>query len=235
SVVIDGAGTVFENKLTTSDVNVQADNVTIRNVRNTASGESLGGFALRHANNTLIEDVTIAPAASDPRLLVGIKDIYGDASETVIRRANLSGMSTGVQLDCGLLEDSYIHDLRMQSGDHVNGTTSNGGTSLLTIRHNTVFNSFSQTDAVSLFQDFGPQANRVIDNNLLAGGGYTIYAGANVGKEGTATQIRVTNNRIARIFAPMGGTFGSVTAYAPGNGNELVGNIWDETGLPIVP
>ena len=235
SVVIDGDGTVFADKLTTSDVNIQANNVTIRDVRNTSSGESLGGFAIRHGQNALIEDVTIAPPASSPRLLVGIKDIYGDANGTVIRRADISGTSTAVQMDSGTLVDSYIHDLRLQSGDHINGTTSNGGTTLLTIQHNTVFNSFDQTDAVSLFQDFGPQSNRVIDNNLLAGGGYTIYAGANAGLTSTATNIAVTNNRISRMYFPNGGSYGPLAAYQPGQGNSFTGNVWDDTGAPVQP
>ena len=47
----------------------------------------------------------------------------------------------------------------------------------MTIRHNTIFNSHDQTDAISLFQDFGNQANRTIDDNLVAGGGYSVYGG----------------------------------------------------------
>jgi hypothetical protein len=103
----------------------------------------------------------------------------------------------------------------------------------LTLHHNTVFNSYSQTDAISLFQDFGPQANRTIDNNLLAGGGYTIYAGANTGKEATATNIHVTNNRISRMYYPQGGSYGPVTAYTSTGGNTFTGNIWDDTSTLV--
>ena len=122
----------------------------------------------------------------------------------------------------GLIEDNYIHDLGYKAGDHVNGFTCNGGSTQLTIRHNTVFNQHSQTDAVSLFQDFGPQSNRLITNNLLAGGGYTLYAGANPGKESTATNIVVTNNRFSTKFYPRGGSYGPYTAYASGQGNVVV-------------
>ena len=133
----------------------------------------------------------------------------------------------------GVIADNYIHDMGFREGDHVNGTTSNGGTQLLTIRHNTVLNQYSQTDAISLFQDFGVEANRLIDNNLMAGGGYTIYGGANPGGAKTSN-IRIMNNRISKKFYPKGGYFGHSTAFdtaAPGN--VWSGNVCDETGEPV--
>ena len=138
-------------------------------------------------------------------------------------------------MESGLIQDNYIHDMGYKSGDHLNGITSNGSTALLTIRHNTVLNSFDQTDAISLFEDFGVQANRTIDNNLVAGGGYTIYGGANPGGAATSN-IHITNNRFSRLYYPNGGSYGPVTAYAPsGAGNTWTGNIWDDTLTPVNP
>lgn len=231
---VDGSNVTIENL----DVGVNLDingssNVTLKNVRVTEHGESFG-ISLRHTTNVTLEDVTIAPPANQERLLVGIKDIYGDSTGTTIRRADISGISTGVQMDEGTLVDSYVHGLRYKADDHLNGVMSNGGVAPLTIRHNTVFNSFAQTDAVGLFQDFGPQKNRVVDNNLLAGGGYSIYGGANTGKEATATNIKITNNRISRIYFPKGGDFGWLAAWNPaGAGNVLSGNVWDDSNSPV--
>lgn len=232
-VSINGDGAVFDGYDVRATIDVVADNVTIRNTRITLGGESFG-IALRHSQNTTVERTEItAPDAGANRLLVGIKDIYGDSRGTRVLTSDISRTSTGVQIDAGLVQDNYIHDLGLKGGDHVNGTTSNAGTSQLILRHNTVFNRHNQTDAISLFQDFGPQSNRIIDNNLLAGGGYTIYAGANPGKESTATNIAVTNNRISRIYYPNGGSYGPVTAYTSGGGNTFSGNIWDDTGTTV--
>ena len=101
------------------------------------------------------------------------------------------------------------------------------------IRHNTVFNNFDQTDAIGLFEDFGPQANRVIAGNLLAGGVYTLYAGANPG--GAATRnIQVVDNRFARLYGARGGQFGPFTAFSrSGAGNQWSGNIWDNSGRAV--
>jgi hypothetical protein len=191
---------------------------------------------VKHADNATIENCTISsPAVEGPnRLAVGIKDVYGDATRISVLRNNISHTSTGVQMDAGLIRDNYIHNLGFKSGDHINGTTANGGSgNLLTVAHNTVFNSRDQTDAISLFEDFGVQADKVIVDNLVAGGSYTIYGGANPGGRRTSN-IRITNNRFARIYSPNGGGYGPITAYDPnGSGNTFSGNIWDDTGKPV--
>ncbi len=231
-ISITGNGAVLDGILVNATIDVNtADNVTIRNSRIVTGGEGFG-ISLRHAGSVTIAASEIAAPAGN-RLMVGIKDIYGDSASPTIRGNDISGTSTGVQVDQGLIQDNYIHDLGFISGDHVNGTTSNGGSQQLTIRHNTVFNQVGQTDAISLFQDFGAQANRIIDNNLVAGGGYTIYAGANPGKEASATNIQVTNNRIARVFFPNGGSYGPYTAYTSSGGNRFTGNVWDDTLVPL--
>jgi len=233
-IEVDGKGATLSGITTTKDVNVTGDNVTVKNSRIIVGGETFG-IAVRRADNVTLQNNEIAgPTASGSnRLMVGIKDIYADSSGLRVVGNDIWNTATGVQMDAGLIEDNYIHDLGFTKGDHVNGTTSNGGTRNLTIRHNTVFNPHDQTDAISLFQDFGAQGNRVIDNNLLAGGGYTIYAGANSGKEKSATNISVTNNRISRIFYPRGGYFGPATAYTSSGGNKWTGNTWDDTSAAV--
>jgi len=232
-VSIDGVGTEFSGYRVNGSLDVYADDVTISNVDIFEGGESWG-IGLRHAQGVTISNVRIsAPNLTSERLMVGIKDIYGDVESLTIRRSDISGTATGIQVESGLVEDNYVHDLGFKGDDHVNGFTSNGGTTQLTIRHNTFFNQLSQTDAVSLFQDFGPQRNRVITDNLMAGGGYTLYAGANVGKESTATNIIVTDNRFSTKFYSRGGYPGPYTAYTSGGGNVWSGNIWDETGLAV--
>jgi hypothetical protein len=89
-------------------------------------------------------------------------------------------------------------------------------------------------------------SNVTINDSLLAGGGYSIYAAAN-GGSGSAT---ITNNHFARCLStalqgaggtwnckngadshgyyPRGGSFGSTTANPP----HLTwsGNVWDDNG-----
>lgn len=231
-IEVDGNGAVLDGISTSASIDVTASNVTIENSKITVTGEGWG-IAARHAANLVIRNNNISsPANTGPnRLMVGIKDIYGDSTGMQVIGNNIWNTSTGVQIESGLIEGNYIHDLGYTSGDHLNGTTSNGGTRPLTIRHNTIFNKYEQTDAISLFQDFGIQANRTIDDNLLAGGGYTIYGGG--GSDGPATNISITNNRFARVFYANSGYYGPVAAFDRGGNNVWSGNVWDDTGAVV--
>jgi hypothetical protein len=226
-----GDGAVVENLVIPGSVDVTGKNVTVRNNRFTTSGEGWA-VALRHATNATIANNEIGVTGAT-RLMVGIKDIYGDSTGTKVTGNDITNTSTGVQISQGLIEANYIHDLGLKTGDHINGTTSNGGTSQLTIRGNTILNKYDQTDAISLFQDFGVEANRLITGNLVAGGGYTIYGGDNR-NYGKTYNIKITNNRFSTLYYPNGGYYGPYTAYDPtGTGNEFTGNIWDNTGQPV--
>jgi hypothetical protein len=232
-VQVDGAGAVLSGLNIPYNINVTAPNVTIKDVQVTTSGQP--GISLRHTVGATVEDSTITGVnATTGRMLAGVKDMYGDSTGLQVLRDNISWNETGVQLESGLVADSYIHNTGFLAGDHVNGVTSNGGvTALLTISHNTIFIDRSQTDAIGLFDDFGVQANRVITGNLLAGGGYPIYGGQNPGTP-IPTGIRVTNNKIATIYYPKGGAYGPAAAYnSAGTGNTWTTNTWDSTGLAI--
>jgi hypothetical protein len=217
---------VVENLIVNGNVDVTGNNVTVRNNRILESGESWA-VSLRSTANTTVSHNTIGVSGA-PRLMVGIKDIYGDSTGSIITGNDISNTSTGVQTAQGTIADNYIHDLKLSSGDHMNGTTANGGTDPMTIKHNTIFNSYDQTDAISIFQDFGIAANVLITNNYLAGGGYTIYGGG--GSYGTATNIRVTNNRISDHYYANGGYWGWMAHYDnAGSGNVCTGNIMEYT------
>lgn len=231
-LVINEPNALVENLDLTTPIDVQSHRAVIRNVRISVAGETWA-IALRHASDTTIENVTISPPRDSPRLLVGIKDIYGDSQGTRILRSNISGMSTGIQTVEGLIQGNYIHNFGYQEGDHLNGTTSNGSSEPLAILNNTILNSFAQTDAISFFQDFGIEGNRTVSGNLLAGGGYTIYGGQNPGSPPTFN-IRIVGNRFSREFFPKGGYYGAVTAFDPtGTDNVWSDNIWDETGAEL--
>jgi hypothetical protein len=233
SVVVTGNGAVLSGLYIPGLVQVKANNVTIKDVKIVASGQSGFGISLRTTSNTTIEDSSISGKdATTGRLAAGIKDIYSDSSGTSIVGNNIWYTTTGVQIDEGLIQDNYIHDTGYLAGDHLNGITSNGGTKSMTIQGNTIFTDRSQTDAISLFQDFGTQANRVITNNLLAGGGYCIYGGNRNGSP-PATGIQITNNRFSTIYYPKCGYYGPVAYFTLGGGNTWAGNVWDDTGQTV--
>jgi len=241
-VEVSGNGAVFEGYIVHGYVDVTGSNVTIKGNEIINSGSDIDGDGVNltgNPSNVTIENNTIySPYGSHGTsgIFAGIKDINGETRGTQVLGNNIANASTGVQIYMGLIENNYIHDSTPASpGSHLNGTTSNGSTVPLTIQHNTVFNPNGQTDAVSLFEDFGPEANVVINNNLLAGGGYVVYGGQNDGGP-QAYNIRITNNRFSTIYYPQSGYYGYITAFDPNApGNVWSGNVLDTNNKPLSP
>ena len=232
-MAVSGAGAVLSGLSISCGVTVTGSHVTIKDVKIVTSGQSAMGLALRHVHDVTVEHSTIAGTnTGSGRLMVGIKDVYGDATGTRILDDDIFQASTGVQIYQGLIQGNYIHHLGKAGTDHVNGVTTNGDTRPLVIQRNTILNSFAQTDAIGLFQDFGVVANVTIADNLLAGGGYAIYGGT-AGK-GLPSHIVVTGTGSAPCSSGAAATGGLLVDFADHTpGDVWSGNIWDNTGRPI--
>lgn len=234
-IVVNGSNALVRGIEVKSTIAVHVDNAIIEHVRVAAKGETFGIAIENNVTGTIIRNAEIGAPIGEERLLVGIKDIRGGATGTRVLRSEFYNSSTAIQIYQGVIRDNYIHTPGFKDGDHINGITSNGSRRALTIEHNTILNPHNQTDAIGLFEDFGVEANRTIENNLMAGGGYTLYAGQNTGGPPTYN-IKVTNNRFSRLYYPNGGYWGPVAAYcATCAGNLWTGNVWDDDGSPVNP
>jgi hypothetical protein len=142
---------------------------------------------------------------------------------------NIYNVENGITLSSGnsLIQDNFIHDLRASGSPHYDGIQIDGGISNVIIRHNTVINDHNQTAAVMIDNYFGPISNITVDNNVLVGGGYTVYSDGQF-SGGSITGVSITNNHIG------GGYWGDITYTA--NTPVYTGNVRDgETiaaGLP---
>lgn len=230
SVDVTGNGAVLSGLSIHGTLDVEASNVTIKDVQVTASDAFAVDF--RHTSNDTIENSTISGVdAGSGRVDAAIADVYGDSTGLTVKDDNIYWFRCAVQLTSGTITGNYIHDPGYISGDHTNGVISNEGAPL-TVSGNTIFNSQGQTDCITIddSQDIGVViSNRTITGNLLAGGGYPIYAGTHFGN--TTSNIVVTDNRFSRIFFPAGGQYGTDADYNEKDpGNVWTGNVWDGTG-----
>jgi len=160
-------------------------------------------------------------------------------ANVTVRRVNIHGCVNGFNISENItVEDSYIHDLSNAGDDpHADGIqfasrVVNGevvkGVLNVTIRHNTIYGmgpdgSFGTSAIIS---NSGGDTNVLIENNLLAGGAYTLYCEANA----TGTNYRVINNRFSRKFGPKVGTYGP---SAECSDEQQSGNVYHETGRPL--
>ena len=225
SVTADKAGQVVDGLDITGEINVVAPNVTIRNTRITGGGDYV--IIVRDgADNLTIQDTEIQTPAGTPQDIGCVLNV-GSAKPRILR-VNIHGCSAGVSSGGGLVQDSYIHDMAQQPGlSHDVGVASNFGGGMSVI-HNTILNQLSQTAAVAFYQDFGPQSNDLVQDNLLAGGGYCVYGGT--GEKGATSNIRFVDNRFSRKYHPNCGYYGLVADFDRGApGNVWSGNYWDDT------
>jgi hypothetical protein len=227
AVHVTGSHVVLSGLYIPYNVDITGSGVTIKDSRVVTAGNF--GISLRHTAGVTIEGSTIGgPNATTGRVGVAITDVYGDSTGIVIEHDNISAFKTAVQVSTGAVTGNYIHDPGYVAGDHTNGVFDTGSAQPLTIEHNTILNSNGQTDAISLDATIAGQtiANKTVENNLLAGGGYTIYGGASLGN--ATSNIRIEHNRFSRLYYPQAGQFGPVTCFdLRGAGNVWTGNTWD--------
>jgi hypothetical protein len=96
-----------------------------------------------------------------------------------------------------------------------------------------VFNDLGQTDDISLDASRAGQdvTNKIVVDNLLAGGGYSIYGGN--GRNDPTSNIVIEDNEFGQLYYPKSGQFGPVAFFDPtGTGNVWSGNVWSGTSLP---
>ena len=232
---ISTANTVIDGK-TMGCIDVTAPGVVIRNSKvscpSSRSGYAVfsrdGGFS---GTPLLIEDSEIDCANTNGTAL-------GEALFTAIR-VNIHGCENGGDLNQNItIQDSYVHDLynsaaahtdgfQMGGGHYVNGQVVAGALNV-TFDHNTIFGigadgSFGTSAIIS---NRGGDTNILIQNNLLAGGAFTLYC--EQGAKGN--NYRVISNAFTRAFSQKVGFYGASTDCSD---ETQSGNIIQETKQPL--
>jgi hypothetical protein len=220
SMTITQDGAVIENVFVRGTIDIQANNVTIRNFVVDATGE---GFGIRPAfgkSGQVIEDGEIYGANQD--------GVYGEGYTA--RRLNIhdTGGDGFKTQGNSLIESSWVHHIGLAAGSHADGVQIMSGAHII-VRGNFFDMPFSDTTANSnssiiIKTDFGDIDDVLFENNWCNGGNFTVYVRSGAGG-GVPTNIRILNNR-----------FGHDYHYGPFSieGTPLIqGNVWDDTGLPV--
>jgi hypothetical protein len=232
-LIVKGNGTVLSGLYISGNLDIQASNVTVKNVKVVTSGTF--GISLRHTKGVTIENSTISGKNSTTgRVNSAISDVYADSTGMVVKDNNISNFRIGIMFVTGLVEGNYIHDPGYIAGDHTNGIMAIGTTQPLTIENNTVLNNLGQTDAITLNASGAGQAvaNKTVADNFLAGGDYVIYGGA--AWNDPTSNIVIVRNRFGQLYSPKGCYYGPVAYFdSTGKGNVWSGNVWDTTGKAI--
>lgn len=205
SLNITTNGTIVQNlTIDNGSIAVNANNVTIRNCRIT----TYDYYPIENSGSGLvIEDCEIIGTADAVTAAVSF-DSY------TLRRCEISGTTDGLKANADVvIEDCYIHDLRVSNDSHNDGIQSTGGSNV-TLRHNTI-----DTNTAGVAIQFGSSdTGWLVTDNLVRASGWAFNGGS-----GTSNNT-FTNNRFARVA----GWYGP--ASLGGSGNVWSGNIYDDDG-----
>jgi hypothetical protein len=212
-------GTVIENVTLTGPITVEADNVTIRNFKiNTTSFYGIN--ASKGAKNLLIEDGEIQNATSS--------GLYG--GNLIARRLYIHNVGAdAIKLtENATVETSFITDVGFVDGAHADGIQMVAGSNVL-VQGNNFHMPYNDPDYINSQVMILQTNNAAVDNiqmvnNWFNGGGYSIQIRER--NYGTPTNMKLINNRFGRDFQ-----FGPW--IIDGDGTELSGNVWEDTGALI--
>jgi hypothetical protein len=133
-----------------------------------------------------------------------------------------------------VIEDSYLHDpidYDPVTDPHTDTIQIPEGATNITIRNNTIYGNYVNQDSFgNAAITAGPGTSDIlITENLLAGGGYTVYCN----QHGPGNNFRFTNNRFSRIFVSTVGGFGPWRDCQ--DESQVTGNVYHETGNALNP
>jgi Domain of unknown function (DUF4082) len=243
SVTTDG--TVIDGYKISGGVNVTAKNVVIKNswITNSAGGVDGSGV------------VTVQPGASatiDHSLLDGLNAthtcIWHMGASMVATANECTGVNDGIFSwaatvgvdgtgDNFTIADNWLHGFTTQAANgHIDAYQTEGAKNGV-IRHNTFDVAQDQTSAIAIWNGRKSSANIAVSNNLIQGGGFSIYAEDYSPSEASpaggysVTNITFTDNRFSNSRYACVGTYGVwYTRGAPSDGWHRSGNVLLETG-----
>jgi len=210
---------------TSQGLYVPASDVTFRNVRIVYTGALDGDFTMVNLNynsGTVFQDCELDGQGKVARAITG--------SGVTVRNCHIHDVGNGIETDTPLVaEGNYLHDVYEPDGTdwHADGIQTPASADGVTIRHNTIFGREPCTSAVNVMGTLAdPATDVLIEHNLLAGGGYTLYAGP-------GSHYRVVDNHFTTRFSPKVGGY-NIWYWDPSEDGDVsrAGNVIDETGTP---
>lgn len=192
-LTVTTAGAMIEGLNIVGQVVINAPNVTLRNCKVTSN--SFAVILIKdEISRTLIKNCEIDGQGAGGQGIAGQGTFVANNIHDCADGIDVRGNHTRIQ-------DNFIHSMRGTENSHFDGIQADGKISDLIIEHNTVINEFAQTSALMLDNYWGPIDNVRIENNLLIGGGYTVYLNE-VGKGqpggGPMTNVVFVNNVLGK-------------------------------------
>jgi Ca2+-binding RTX toxin-like protein len=167
-------------------VHIEADNVTIENCKITSSSFWVVNIK-QGVTGAIVQDSAIDGLGLAGKGILGAGTFLRNDISNVVDGIDVNGNNTHI-------EGNYIHDLYGTDGPHYDGI--NIDASNVTVIHNTDIVDYGQTSALMVSSDGVTVRNVLVQDNLLVGAGYTIYAVTGQAGPGTLVDVRFVDNHL---------------------------------------
>lgn len=238
TIAIDG--TVVDSEIIVGGLVIAAKDVIVRNcwiISDFGGSSGSGVITLRPGSSATIERSTLDGSDATHA------GIWYEGLKLVAVRNEIIRVNDGVfSWDASnfTLKDNYLHDFTIYAANgHVDGFQTEGA-SHGTIRHNTFDVTQDQTSAIAIWNSRRNSDDILVDSNLIAGGGFSIYAEdyspseSNPSGGYSVTNIRFSHNRFSTVHYPCVGNWGVwFLRGAPTDRWRRRGNVVLETGENI--
>lgn len=148
------------------------------------------------------------------------------------------GMNMGRDGDPGgnlVMTNSYFFAQYNTPEAHRTALSTHGGNNYYVANNTFICAGENCSSALNMYSDYSPVTNYTAVGNVLAGGSICMRSGDNKTYGALSHHIKIFNNRFSTVYAPYCGTLQALTWFNPTQeGNELSGNVWHETGLPMI-
>jgi hypothetical protein len=247
-LVVSADNTVIDGYKVSGGIQVRAKNVTIRNSWITNSAGGAGGSGVVNLNPG-------SSATIEHNLLDGLNDTHActwhEGSSMTARGNECTHVNDGIFSwatqegvdgtgDNFTIEDNWLHSFTTQAANgHIDGYQTEGAKHGL-IRHNTIDVSQEQDSGIAIWNGRKSSDDITVADNLLAGGGFNVYAEdyspseSNPAGGNSVTNIRFTDNKFSNVHYGCVGYWGVwFPRGAPTDGWRRTGNVLLETGADL--
>jgi hypothetical protein len=183
-IAVTKDSTVLSCERITGSLDIQAKNVVIKNSYVSYDGGGVGGSGV-----IKIEDG--ASATVDHVEINGLNHthscVWHQGTAATVRNINCYGINDGIFSwadtkysattgDNFSISDSYFHNFTANAANgHIDGYQTEGASNGV-IHHNTYLMTTAADSAIAIWDSLKSSANIAVSNNLIAGGGFSVYA-----------------------------------------------------------
>lgn len=226
-VTVNGRLTIMHNNVTVSDVTVNGNRRYMIQVVETADGTCPTNVRIEYT------EVNGANAAENDIPL------YSPRCGYVFDHGYIHNVGRTSRLvnDTTISNSYVISDRTGGSGAHRGAVGTNGGSNNQIINNVLICEGAGCSAAIPMYGGNSPVDGLLVQRNLLATTGrYCAYGGSLTTKDHQeGSNIRFIDNHFSTMFNNSCGKSGPISGFEDGvRGNSWSGNVWHETGKPLI-